>query len=145
MATQVSVYGRARQEKAADPQASARATAAANGLRRAMVWIFKRMQRVRSGSSNQKHMHLIESLALGNRRQLLLVICDNQRFLVGVGPDNVGSILAMESPANREPCAMPKISGRMRPVERASKGLKLVTQVPQQGHSEKEAGPALWQ
>ena len=42
-------------------------------------------------------MELVESLSLGSRRQLLLVVCGNQRYLVGAGADSVGSILAIEA------------------------------------------------
>jgi hypothetical protein len=37
-------------------------------------------------------MELIETLHLGGKRQLLLVLCDGQRYLVGAGGDSVHSI-----------------------------------------------------
>jgi flagellar biogenesis protein FliO len=37
-------------------------------------------------------MTLIDRLELGGRRQLLLVECDGQRYLVGAGGDSVHSI-----------------------------------------------------
>jgi hypothetical protein len=37
-------------------------------------------------------MELIETLQLGGKRQLLLVSCDGQRYLVGAGSDSVHSI-----------------------------------------------------
>lgn len=40
-----------------------------------------------------KHMTLVETLALGEKRQLQLVICDGERFLVGVGGDSIQAIL----------------------------------------------------
>lgn len=45
-----------------------------------------------------RHMMLVESLSLGNRRQLFLVSCDGQRFLVGAGKDGVGTLVAMPQP-----------------------------------------------
>jgi len=65
------------------------------------------MDRIRTAQvrvGKRKQMELVESLPLGNRRQLLLVVCDNQRYLVGAGADSVGSILAVEAvpvPRNR--------------------------------------------
>lgn len=40
-----------------------------------------------------KHMRLIETLALGGKRQLQLVSCDGERYLIGVGGDSVQAIL----------------------------------------------------
>jgi flagellar biogenesis protein FliO len=37
-------------------------------------------------------MRLIETLNLGGKRQLLLVECEGQAFLIGAGGDNVQSI-----------------------------------------------------
>ena len=50
-------------------------------------------------------MELVESLALGGRKQLFLVQCDRQRYLVGGGADGVAAIVALgvagESEAGR--------------------------------------------
>lgn len=40
----------------------------------------------------QLHMELVETLNLGGKRQLMLVECDGQRYLIGVGGDGVHSI-----------------------------------------------------
>jgi hypothetical protein len=43
--------------------------------------------------SAKRHMRLIETLPLGPKKQLLLVSCDGERFLIGTGTDSVQSIL----------------------------------------------------
>ena len=40
----------------------------------------------------KRHMELVEMLQLGGKRQLMLVVCDGQRYLVGAGGDGVQSI-----------------------------------------------------
>jgi flagellar biogenesis protein FliO len=40
-------------------------------------------------------MRIIETLALGTKKQLLLVSCDGERFLVGTGPDQVQAIVRL--------------------------------------------------
>ena len=49
---------------------------------------FAGLGRARAG----RRMELIETLQLGGKRQLLLVLCDGQRYLVGAGGDSVHSI-----------------------------------------------------
>jgi hypothetical protein len=46
----------------------------------------------------QRRMELVETLQLGGKRQLMLVECDGQRYLVGAGGDAVNSIQSMSSP-----------------------------------------------
>jgi flagellar biogenesis protein FliO len=42
-------------------------------------------------------MELIEMLQLGGKRQLMLVLCDGQRYLVGAGGDSIHSIASIRS------------------------------------------------
>ena len=58
---------------------------------------FPRMGRAR----DERRMKLEETLALGGKRQLMLVTCDGQRFLVGTGGDGVGTIVAVTPGAAR--------------------------------------------
>jgi len=58
---------------------------------------FPRMGRPR----DERRMKLTETLSLGGKRQLMLVICDGQSFLVGTGGDGVGTIVAITPGANR--------------------------------------------
>jgi flagellar biogenesis protein FliO len=53
----------------------------------------------------ERRLELIETLQLGGKRQLLLVLCDGQRVLVGAGGDSVHSIAEMNHPAAAG-CAM---------------------------------------
>jgi hypothetical protein len=46
----------------------------------------------------KRRMELVEMLQLGGRRQLMLVVCDGQRYLVGAGGDSVQSIAEMREP-----------------------------------------------
>lgn len=62
-----------------------------------VLQVLERIVSAEARAGRRKQMKLVESLPLGNRRQLLLIVCDNQRYLVGAGADSVGSILAMES------------------------------------------------
>jgi flagellar biogenesis protein FliO len=41
----------------------------------------------------EKQMHLLETLPLGGKRQLMLIRCGEQRFLVGAGVDGVQTIV----------------------------------------------------
>ena len=43
----------------------------------------------------KRRMELVEMLQLGGKRQLMLVVCDGQRYLVGAGGDSVQSITEM--------------------------------------------------
>lgn len=49
----------------------------------------------RGGRSRVRRLQIIESLELGNRRQLFLVACDDQPFLVGAGADRLGTLIAV--------------------------------------------------
>jgi flagellar biogenesis protein FliO len=46
-------------------------------------------------SPAEKRMQVLETLALGARKQLLLVCCDGERFLVGTGADQVQTIVRL--------------------------------------------------
>jgi flagellar biogenesis protein FliO len=45
-----------------------------------------------------RRLELIEMLPLGGKRQLMLVLCDGQRVLVGTGAESVHSIAEMKDP-----------------------------------------------
>jgi flagellar biogenesis protein FliO len=47
----------------------------------------------RRAESKQKQMRVEETLSLGGRRQLMLVLCAGERYLVGGGPDSVETIV----------------------------------------------------
>jgi Flagellar biosynthesis protein, FliO len=41
----------------------------------------------------QKQLRLVETLALGGKRELMLVTCGEESFLIGGGPESVESIV----------------------------------------------------
>jgi hypothetical protein len=45
----------------------------------------------------QKHMSLVETLHVGPKKQVLLVSCDGEHFLVGTGPDSVDTIVRVKA------------------------------------------------
>jgi hypothetical protein len=48
-------------------------------------------------ATTQKHMRLVETLALGGKRQLLLVSCGEEWFLVGGGVESVETIVRVKA------------------------------------------------
>lgn len=66
-------------------------TSLASCLRRVGRIIFIRSE----AAHRERRMELVERLELGGRRQLVLVICDGNRYLVGAGPDTVYAITEM--------------------------------------------------
>lgn len=64
--------------------------------RGAVGWILDKLLTLRSRNLAEKcDLHLLETLSLGGRRQLMLVECGTQRYLVGVGTDSVETIVAV--------------------------------------------------
>jgi flagellar biogenesis protein FliO len=48
--------------------------------------------RIRGRSRSERRLQLIETLSLGGKRQLMLIVCDGQHFLIGGGSDSVCSV-----------------------------------------------------
>ncbi len=46
--------------------------------------------------SQQKQMRIVETLSLGGKRQLMLIECAGESFLVGGGLDNVHTIVRVQ-------------------------------------------------
>jgi hypothetical protein len=57
---------------------------------------------VRGSGVRRRRMRVVESLALGGRRQLLLVMCDEQEYLVGAGAEGVATIVPRQSGAGMQ-------------------------------------------
>ena len=53
----------------------------------------------RGRARGERRIELVETLPLGGKRQLMLVLCDGQRVLVGLGGDCVHSITQIIGPA----------------------------------------------
>ncbi len=56
-------------------------------------WLIGLVRKHRDAPKARKQMRVVETLALGGRRQLILVACGSERFLVGSGADRVDSIV----------------------------------------------------
>jgi len=75
-------------------------------------------------SRRRQQLRVVEQVALGNRRQLFLVACAGERYLVGAGSETVGSIVrvmgrAAQIAEEREEGAFPAERGRgLRPEGR---------------------------
>jgi flagellar biogenesis protein FliO len=58
------------------------------------AWVLTRFRAFCGGrSAEHKHMRLLETLSLGGKRQLMLVKCGEERYLVGGGPESVQTIV----------------------------------------------------
>jgi hypothetical protein len=66
-----------------------------------------------TGTSTRR-LRVLETLAIGPKKQLLLVSCDGERYLVGTGPDSVQTITRVGSHANVSAGAntAPELGGR---------------------------------
>jgi Flagellar biosynthesis protein, FliO len=58
------------------------------------------VRRMFLGRVGARRMELVEALPLGGRRQLMLVVCDGQSFLIGAGSDGVHSIVGIQQHAS---------------------------------------------
>ena len=82
---------------------------------------------VRRGRTARR-TELIETLNIGGKRQLMLVLCDGQRFLVGAGSDSIHSIVEIKQQrqVSDPACALSGMSLRMQPeaeLQRFTSGL----------------------
>lgn len=69
-------------------------------------WAIAAVQRGRRNMlarRREKQMELIETLPLGGKRQLALVVCEGRRFLVGMGAESVDAIVAADESATEAP------------------------------------------
>jgi hypothetical protein len=62
-------------------------------------WVFETLRGLKSAGwdsqrrPHQRQMRVLETLAIGGKRQLQLVSCGDERFLVGSGPESVQTIV----------------------------------------------------
>ena len=61
-------------------------------------WLLEavRVWRVGARKPQRKHMRVVETMVLGAKHKLLLVSCGGERFLVGTGPESVGTIVRVK-------------------------------------------------
>jgi flagellar biogenesis protein FliO len=63
-------------------------------------WLIESFRRWRGLCEVQgKQMRLVETLSLGGKRELMLVSCAGERFLVGVGPEGVETMVRLKAEA----------------------------------------------
>jgi flagellar biogenesis protein FliO len=69
-------------------------------------WLLGQMRGWRGdGSARQKRLTLVETLPLGGKRQLILVTCGRESFLVGGGPESVETIVRLNGPVSPDSTA----------------------------------------
>lgn len=60
-------------------------------------WVMGQLRGLRSrGDVHRRQLKLVETLSLGGKRQLMLVMCGEESFLVGGGMDSVETILPLK-------------------------------------------------
>ena len=69
------------------------ATVGSHGFASLLLGLLRGWQGARS--AQQKRLTLVETLPLGGKRQLMLVACDGERFLVGGGPESIQTIVRL--------------------------------------------------
>ena len=57
--------------------------------------------------SQRRQLKLVETLALGGKRQLMLVTCGGQSFLLGCGPESVETIVRLNDEALADAAKIP--------------------------------------
>ena len=125
--------------------AASQATAAIGGVSRLMAWLLATLRRPQALAGRRRDMQLVETLALGNRRQLMLVVCDGRRYLLGVGADSVGSILAIEQGAVPADQPRPAVVTPGGPINCVGRRPELVRQRLRQIPPEPKPGADRWQ
>jgi hypothetical protein len=66
-------------------------------------WVLELVRTWRSQREvQQKQMRLVETLALGGKRQLMLVTCAGESFLVGGGLESVETIVRLKTNVSRD-------------------------------------------
>lgn len=61
-------------------------------------WVLCLLRNLRGGRKvQQKQLQLVETLSLGGKRQLMLVLCAGESFLVGGGMESVETIVRLKS------------------------------------------------
>ena len=61
-------------------------------------WVLGQLRGLRSRrESHRRQLRLVETLSLGGKRQLMLVTCGDESFLVGGSMDSVATIVPLKS------------------------------------------------
>ncbi len=86
------VWNRVDQKAEAEVPQPADQAAEAVGPGGLAGWVLS-LIRKQGARRTAKHLRVVEHLALGGHRQLTLIVCDGERFLVGGGADGVETIV----------------------------------------------------
>jgi hypothetical protein len=81
--------------------------------------------RLRGRSRSERRLQLVETLPLGGKRQLMLIVCDGQHFLVGGGSDTVSSITPISPHAHTAGAALEVSSHTNQPGDTVNHGRRL--------------------
>jgi hypothetical protein len=73
------------------------AASGASGRSRGLVWTLLERFGVLCRARSAAQLMLLETLSLGGRRQLFLIACGGEQYLVGAGAEGVGSMLRVGS------------------------------------------------
>ena len=68
--------------------------------------------RIGSGRTGAPRMQILEMLPLGARKQLVLVRCDGETYLIGTGPESVQSIQRIEARVSGPGVTAPELGER---------------------------------
>lgn len=60
-------------------------------------WVMALLRGARGQRETQRKLHVVETLSLGGKRQLMLVTCAGESFLVGGGLDSVETIVRVNA------------------------------------------------
>jgi len=63
------------------------------GRGRGLVWPLLERLGVLCGARSSAQLTVLETLSLGGRRQLFLIACGGERYLVGAGAEGIGSMV----------------------------------------------------
>ena len=74
------------------------ATAAGEPGSGPVAWLFRRLA-ANQLARTERQLRVMETLHLGGRRQLVLVSCGDERFLVGTRADGIDTITRVSGPA----------------------------------------------
>ena len=69
-------------------------------------WAIAAVQRSREKAAARRYersLEVLETISLGGKRQVALIACGEQKFLVGLGAESVDSIVPVKTPEERSP------------------------------------------
>jgi flagellar biogenesis protein FliO len=76
---------------------------AAPGVQGLVVWLFRLFRGLPfRGETVPRQLRLIETLSLGGKRQLMLVTCGGESFLVGGSFESIETIVCLRSELSQE-------------------------------------------